>query len=332
MKVILYGFSVILSWFRAFAHKFHERSAVFMYQPLGHTTIFAQWVVIEFHIITSVLEIFNVMNKPDTKLLAPILYLPHGGGPRPLMNDPGHAGMVDFWQDMAKQFPQPDAIIVISAHWEADVATVTANAAPAMYYDYYNFPPETYQYQYPAPGNPALAQQMAELLAGHNIQAKQDPERGYDHGLFVPLMLMYPQADIPCVELSLLSSLDASQHIELGQALASLREQNILVIGSGMSFHNFTAMRRNKVEDQLKSQAFDNWLVETCCSEGVTPTQRQNRLTNWESAPDARFCHPREEHLLPLHVCFGMASGTTPRATHVYSDAWMGLQISAFLW
>lgn len=264
--------------------------------------------------------------------LAPILYLPHGGGPLPLLGDPPHEGMVNFWKQMAEKFPNPDAIVMISAHWEADVASITAGEAPELIYDYSNFPPETYQYKYPAPGSPALAQQLAEMLAAGNIPVKQDAERGYDHGMFVPMMLMYPEANIPCVQLSLLGSLDAQQHIDMGKALAGLRQQNILIIGSGLSVHNFPAMRRKNADDQKQSRAFDGWLVETCCADELTAEQREQRLSHWESAPSGRFCHPREEHLLPLHVCFGMAVSGASKAGHAYSEQWNGLAISAFLW
>ena len=272
------------------------------------------------------------MTEANQNVLAPILYLPHGGGPMPLLGEPSHAGMVAFWKEMAEKFPAPDAIVMISAHWEAEVASITASKAPEMLYDYSNFPAETYQYQYPSPGHPALAKQMAEMLAGNNIQVKRETERGYDHGMFVPMMLMYPKADIPCIQLSLLSSLNAQQHLDLGKALADLRQQNILVIGSGMSFHNFSAMRRRSADDQKQSQAFDEWLVETCCSNALSAEEREQRLSNWESTPSGRFSHPREEHLLPLHVCFGMAASSSDVAQHAYSESWKGLSLSAFLW
>lgn len=273
------------------------------------------------------------MTSPATNMpLAPILYLPHGGGPMPLMGDPSHANMVAFWKSMAQRFPQPDAVVVISAHWEAEVVSVTADQQPALIYDYYNFPAETYQYQYPAPGDPALAQRVADALSAQSIPVQQDTRRGYDHGMFVPMMLMYPQATIPCVQVSLLNHLDAAAHIAYGKALASLRQHNILIIGSGMSFHNFTAMRRRSAADLQQSQQFDDWLLETCCADDLTVAQREQRLVDWEQAPAGRFCHPREEHLLPLHVCFGMAATSTPKATRVYTETGMALQVSAFLW
>ena len=172
------------------------------------------------------------MIEHDTRHTAPILYLPHGGGPMPLMGDASHAGMIAFWKAMAARFPKPDAIIMISAHWEASTATVNAATSPGMLYDYYNFPAETYEYQYPAPGNPTLAKQVIDLFGQHSISATAELDRGYDHGVFVPMMLMYPEADIPCVQLSLLENLHAQQHLDMGKALASLRSQNILVIGS----------------------------------------------------------------------------------------------------
>jgi len=272
------------------------------------------------------------MAETNQNQLAPILYLPHGGGPMPLLGDPSHKNMIAFWQAMAEKFPNPDAIVMISAHWEADIASITASEAPELIYDYSGFPPETYEYKYPSPGNPALAKQMAEMLTASNIPVVQELERGYDHGMFVPMMLMYPEANIPCVQLSLLKSSDAQQHLNLGKALSKLREQNILIIGSGMSFHSFTAMRRKSADDQKQSQDFDSWLVETCCSEALTAEQGEQRLIDWESAPSGRFSHPREEHLLPLHVCFGMAASSGHKAEHAYSGSWNGLNLSAFLW
>ena len=149
-----------------------------------------------------------------------ILFIPHGGGPLPLLGDPGHAALVKFLQQAGQNMPRPDAIVVISAHWEQPVATLTSHPAPSIIYDYGGFPEESYAIEYPAPGEPALAQQIAELLQQHHIAHQLDARRGFDHGLFVPLKLMYPAADIPCLQLSLLASLDAAAHIELGRARA----------------------------------------------------------------------------------------------------------------
>ena len=238
---------------------------------------------------------------------ASVLFLSHGGGPLPLLGDPGHAQMVECLKGIAAVLPRPEAIVVISAHWEAPLATVTTGASPELIYDYYGFPEPAYQISYPCPGDPALAASVLDCLRKAGIEAQGDATRGFDHGLFVPLKIMYPQADIPCVQLSLISSLDTEAHLRMGEALASLRDVNVLIIGSGFSFHNmraFFAMRTAEA-DSLNRQ-FETWLQETCSGE-MDEAARRQRLSHWVDAPGARFCHPREEHLLPLHVCYGMA-------------------------
>ena len=262
---------------------------------------------------------------------APVLYLPHGGGPRPLMDDPEHASLTRFLRSIAPRLGQPAAILVISAHWEAPVATLTSGAQPPLYFDYYGFPPETYTFRYPAPGDPALAQAVRTRLEQQGIAARLDGQRGYDHGLFVPLMLMYPQARIPCVQLSLLEGLDPARHIALGQAIADLREQNVLIVGSGLCFHNMQAFRSTDPGSRQRAIAFDDWLGETCMADGLSAGERTRRLLDWAQAPQARYCHPREEHLLPLHVCFG-AAGPDRRAERVFNDEVIGRRVSGFLW
>ncbi|MEZ5448358.1 MAG: class III extradiol ring-cleavage dioxygenase [Thiolinea sp.] len=153
----------------------------------------------------------------------------------------------------------------------------------------------------------------------------------FDHGVFVPLMLMYPQADIPCLQLSLLTSLDPAQHIALGQSIRQIREQNVLVIGSGLSFHNLREFRNAQPEVAKRALDFDHWLIETCTSADLDYATRVKRLTDWTAAPQARFCHPREEHLLPLHVCLG-AADETEQAELVFNDEVLGKQVSGFLW
>src|SRR5690606_23835066 len=135
--------------------------------------------------------------------LMPVVFVPHGGGPMPLLDDPGHRELTAFLKSLGQTLPEPRAILVISAHWEEDIASVSSSPAPTMIYDYNGFPPESYQLKYPAPGEPQLAQQVADLLTAHQIPVRPDPQRGFDHGTFVPLMLMYPAARIPVVQLSL---------------------------------------------------------------------------------------------------------------------------------
>lgn len=249
---------------------------------------------------------------------ANILYLPHGGGPLPLMDDPGHSALTDFLSRIPARLGRPEAILVISAHWEAQVPTVTSSASPELIYDYYGFPEETYQVRYPAPGIPALAQRVCALIQAHGLACRQDEDRGFDHGLFIPIKLMYPDADIPCIQVSLLKGLDPAAHITLGRALAPLGDENLLVVGSGFSFHNMRALMNPMHGDKHDEQAFQDWLIETCCAQGLSAEAREQRLVNWSQAPGARFCHPREEHLLPLHVCYGMA---TDQVAEVVFDA-----------
>ncbi len=261
---------------------------------------------------------------------ATILFFPHGGGPLPLLNEPGHANMNQFLQAYPATITKPDAIIVFSAHWEETVIAITAASSPPLLFDYYGFPPETYEYQYPAPGHPELAERIQGLLQRGGIDSRLDHQRGFDHGMFVPLMLMYPEADIPCVQVSLAASLDAAEHVRIGKALAAFITENLLVLGSGFSFHNMKALM-SKRDDAIdpRNQEFENWLAETCSAPDLSAAEREQRLVDWESAPHARYCHPREEHLLPLQVCFGIGQGAAKR---VYQQPVAGFIASAYQW
>jgi aromatic ring-opening dioxygenase catalytic subunit (LigB family) len=266
-------------------------------------------------------------------MVAPVLFLPHGGGPLPILGDPSHAALTRFMQEIPARLGRPRAILVISAHWEEPQASLTAAVQPELIYDYYGFPPESYQIRYPAPGAPALAARVGDLLQGQNISSHADPSRGFDHGLFVPLKLMYPSADIPCIQLSLLSSLDPADHIRLGEALAPLCDEGVLIIGSGLSFHNLRAFFSEPTDKSVAdSLAFDEWLRHTLTSVELDMAARAEQLTRWQQAPAARFCHPREEHLLPLHVCFGVAKARGMSAQVVFNDRLMGMWTSGFLW
>lgn len=269
--------------------------------------------------------------KSTTEKTAPVLYIPHGGGPLPLLGEESHQGMVNFLQQVPKSFHDPEAIVVISAHWEEDSVTITGNANPPLFYDYYGFPEEAYHIQYPAPGQPQLAHTIHHMLLQHGISARLDEKRGLDHGVFVPLKLMYPAATIPVVQVSLLKNLDPTDHIEIGKALRELRKQNVLILGSGFSFHNMQAFfsQQNPQQDDPQNSAFQEWLIETCTDKTLIQQERIERLVHWENAPYARYCHPREEHLLPLHVCFGMTS--SPAKLPFY-DRVSGKKAAAFLW
>ena len=272
------------------------------------------------------------MTNNSSKTLSQILYLAHGGGPLPILGDAGHTEMVAFLKDIPTRLGEPSAILMISAHWEETQATITSASQPELIYDYYGFPPESYEIQYPAPGDPQLAQEVFELLQEAGIPARLDEQRGFDHGMFVPLKLMYPEAQIPCVQLSLLKGLDPEKHIALGKALSTLRQKNVLVVGSGMSFHNLRAFFSPEIIRRHEDEDFDRWLVETCSEQELSPDERQERLIEWEKAPFARLCHPREEHLLPLHVCYGMACAETPAAEVVFNQKIMNKKVTALLW
>ena len=265
---------------------------------------------------------------------ATILYIPHGGGPLPLMNEPGHASLNRFLGEYAASIGspdlRPDAIIVVSAHWEEAEISITSAPAPPLLFDYSGFPPETYEYQYPAPGLPELATRVHDLLGKAGIESRLDDKRGFDHGMFVPLLLMYPAADIPCIQISLSSSLDAALHVRIGKVLSALRKENLLVLGSGFSFHNMQAiMSKTDAAIEPRNQAFEDWLLETCCATTLSAGEREQRLVNWQQAPHARYVHPREEHLLPLQVCYGMGQSA---ARKVFQEPVAGFLTSAYEW
>jgi len=268
-------------------------------------------------------------NQDDPQDKAQIVYFSHGGGPLPILGDASHKAMVAFMQQLPSRLRKPEAILVISAHWEESAATLLGARNPSMFYDYYGFPDEAYAITYPAPGSPELASRIAALLNKNEISARVDFQRGFDHGLFIPLKLMYPQADIPALQLSLLRGLNPTAHIALGRALRELMTENILVIGSGFSFHNMSAFSwQGGDTPDPANDAFQDWLIKVCTGD-LSPAKREQYLANWQQAPSARYCHPREEHLLPLQVCLGMAGRL---ATLIFDDYILGKRAVAFLW
>ncbi len=261
---------------------------------------------------------------------SPVIFIPHGGGPLPLLGEKSHYRLISFLQTLANTFKKPDAILVISAHWEETQPTLTCAQNNTLIYDYYGFPEASYKIQYAAAGLPEMTKKIQQLLQENKFNAQLDEKRGLDHGVFVPLKLIYPQADIPCIQLSLINNLDAAEHIQLGQALSTLRNENILILGSGFSFHNLPAlMSPNKTDHDEKNQAFEDWLIDTCCNPALSETERKDKLTHWQQAPFARYAHPREEHLLPLHICYGMANSP---AELIFSDNVLGKKTCAFRW
>jgi len=229
-----------------------------------------------------------------------------------------------FLEGLGATLPaKPKALLVISGHWEESAFTAGAAERPELIFDYSGFPPHTYQLTWPAPGDPELAERVAQMLREAGLPSGLDPARGYDHGVFIPLKVAFPEADIPVVPLSLAVGLDAELHLEAGRVLAPLRDEGVLIIGSGMSFHNLRAYLRPETRERAK--AFDEWLTKAVESPSA---RRAEALRDWQSAPFARFAHPQPEHLIPLMVAAG-AGGNAP-GERVFGDEPMGAAISAF--
>ncbi|HLY41286.1 MAG TPA: class III extradiol ring-cleavage dioxygenase [Terracidiphilus sp.] len=259
----------------------------------------------------------------------PSLFIPHGGGPCFFMD--WTWGPADTWQPtqrflehLASTLPEPPkALLVVSGHWEEPALTASAAAEPRLIFDYSGFPEHTYRLTWPASGNPQLAERVAGILQTAKLPTGISSTRGFDHGVFVPLKVAFPHAQIPVVTLSLASSLDPALHITAGRALAPLRDEGVLIIGSGMSFHNLRAYLRPETRE--RARAFDQWLTE---SVELPSGERVSRLTNWRQAPFAVFAHPREEHLVPLFVAAG--AGGDSAAQRIFTDEPMGAAISAY--
>ncbi len=262
----------------------------------------------------------------------PTCFIPHGAGPCFFMAwDPPDAWERHraFLEGLPGALPErPRALLVISAHWEAPVFTVQGHPAPPLLYDYVGFPPHTYALSWPAPGAPRLAARVAGLLEAAGLACAVDRERGFDHGVFVPLKVAFPEAELPCVQLSLRADLDPGAHLAAGRALQPLREEGVLILGSGNSYHNLPVMLRawRSGTQGVHGLAFDAWLAEAVAH--PDPEERERRLLAWAEAPGAREAAPREEHLLPLLVAAGAAGGD--RGAKVFEDRVLGAVQSAF--
>lgn len=252
--------------------------------------------------------------------MLPTYFISHGGGPWPWLDGPFRRqfdGLEQSLKDLVAEIGSaPTAVLMVSGHWEEAQFTVQSAAQPGMVYDYGGFPPHTYQIRYAAPGSPALAARVHTLLTAAGIPAGLDPSRGYDHGTFSPLQAMYPNADVPVVQLSLKHGYDPAAHLAAGRALAPLRSEGVLLVGSGLSFHN---LRMFGPAGAAASEAFDGWLAEAMAAGSA---ERSARLIRWEDAPAARTAHPQEDHLLPLMVAVGAAEQEP--AFRVYYERFMG--------
>ncbi len=245
----------------------------------------------------------------------PTYFISHGGGPWPWL--PNMRAMLKNLEASLAHMPQelperPQAILMISGHWETEAFSVMTSPRPGMVYDYYGFPPETYKITYPAPGAPEIALRAANLIQAAGLPVKLDPDYGFDHGTFAPAVVMYPKADVPIFQVSMQHGYAPAAHFALGRALAPLRDEGVLIVGSGLSYHN---LRLFGPGAKVPSEAFDAWLAQVMA---LPAKERTAALMNWEQAPYARTCHAQEDHLVPLFSALGAAEAD--KATMVYHD------------
>ncbi|MDJ1634123.1 dioxygenase [Agrobacterium rhizogenes] len=265
-----------------------------------------------------------------TELRLPTYFVSHGGGPWPYITDDFRRNFDRLEQSLIEMRAEldnaPKAILVVSGHWEEPGFTISSGARPGMVYDYHGFPEYLYQIKYDAPGSPALAKRVLDLLQARGFDAGLDPARGFDHGTFSIMKPLYPDENIPVVQLSLDASYDPALHLEAGRALAPLRDEGVLIIGSGLSYHNLREMRGSSGHEP--SRQFDAWLQQTLVHS--LPHERAERLLEWEKAPFARAAHPQEDHLIPLMVAVGAARDEPGAVTYHQTDFAGGLTASSF--
>lgn len=257
----------------------------------------------------------------------PTYFISHGGGPWPWIEDMrrNFAVLEKSLAAMPDELPEtPKAVLMISGHWEAGEVRVMHSDKPGMEYDYFGFPPHTYDVVYPAPGAPEIAEKVKSLLDGAGIEAVLDDTQGFDHGTYVPAYIMYPEAKVPVFQVSMLKGYDPEAHFRIGRALAPLRDEGVLIVGSGLSYHN---LRRFGPQAEVPSKAFDDWLADAL---GQAPEKRTEALIHWEDAPYARICHAQEDHLVPLFSALGAAEDGT--ATRVYHEDGIFGGVTASSW
>ena len=250
----------------------------------------------------------------------PTVFVSHGA-PNLVIDD---APATEFLRQFGERLGTPDAVVVISAHFEAGAPLVSADAQPEMIYDFGGFEPELYEMQYPAPGDPALARRIAGLLQAEGFEAGLKNDRGYDHGTWVPMMLLYPQANIPVVQLSVSPAEDAAYHYRMGTALRPLNDENILILGSGSLTHNLSAYFRGGFTKDAEMpdwvEAFADWMHENVAGGSI------DTLLDYRSrAPYAEENHPTPEHLMPFFVAAGAAVSGGTEGTRVHASTSHGV-------
>ena len=260
----------------------------------------------------------------------PTYFISHGGGPWPYLDGDFRRAFDKLEQSLldirAELGDAPHAVLVISGHWEESGFAISSGEQPGMVYDYSGFPEHTYHIRYAAPGSPELARRVQELLHAGGIQARLDPKRGYDHGTFSIMKPLYPAEDIPVVQLSIDRSYDPELHLQLVRLLAPLRQEGVLIIGSGLSYHNLREARSSAAI--IPSRVFDAWLHETVIA--APPEERMQRLINWDRAPSARAAHPEEDHLIPLMAVVGAAESEAGAVVYHQKDLFGGITASSF--
>jgi len=255
----------------------------------------------------------------------PTIFISHGAPTLLLDKTPTN----NFLKNLGKSIDKPGAIICISAHWETSQPMVTLSQKPKTIYDFYGFPDELYKVQYPAPGDPVLAERIINMLNDAGIHAGGDPMRGLDHGTWVPLKLMYPDADVPVVQLSVQSHLGAEHHFKIGKALSTLRDEGVLILGSGGATHNLRefGLYSQNAQPVEYAEQFDNWLAKN-----ITEGNTKQLLNYLKEGPHARRNHPTPEHFLPLFVPLGAANDSA-KGRLLHSAIEYGiLSMAAFAW
>ncbi len=261
----------------------------------------------------------------------PTYFISHGGGPWPYLDGPFRQAFDVLEQSLVairKELREaPRAVLMVSSHWEERGFAVSSSATPGMVYDYSGFPEHTYHIRYAAPGAPDVAARVKELLDAGGLGARLDPERGFDHGTFSIMKPMYPEEAMPIVQLSIDPGYDAELHLQLGRLLAPLRDEGVLIIGSGLTYHNLSELRGGGRAVEA-SRAFDAWLQETVVAS--KPEDRTAGLIAWAHAPMARAAHPREDHLIPLMTVVGAAEGEAAATVYHQPDLFGGVTASSF--
>ncbi|KUI57321.1 4,5-DOPA dioxygenase extradiol [Cytospora mali] len=267
----------------------------------------------------------------------------HGGGPLPALGDPGHADIIKSLKNRVPKILKlgtpdaPRAIVLVTAHWSESQPTISSGTSHQLIFDYGGFPREAYQLKYPAPGSPEVAGEVRTALENAGFKPVMNEKRGWDHGVFIPLLLINPKADVPIVQLSVMRSEDPAEHIRMGRALSALRDSNVAIVGSGFaSFHNLSTMFAlmggdPSVVRQLKNKTkvWNQTLMDAVLEKDVQA--RETKLTGWRKFPHAYDMHPRygADHFMPLLVCVG-ASGD--EKGEVYKDDFLGVDICSYYW